>query len=246
MATFIPILLVTVCPYLVVGQSSKLQWFPEEMFNPLTQPRKCGLNTDEPSFVCDPNRILGDQLDSFNWILRDAAYNGTKCPCSNYYCENNRGAIGYRIGLALVRQMKLQKGADGRRNKPEDQAQLFAMRLENDLWDMGNCEEDIIIFYSQNDQMLAMYGGSTALAKLTPYYRNLLAYRVGSRFEDGQIVEALNNLIYDLKLVLNCDTRDPKIDCGLHELRASAAATTVSMAITMSALLVAALFSNVL
>ncbi|GFS12750.1 hypothetical protein ElyMa_004866500 [Elysia marginata] len=230
MTSYLSLLLPILCPYMVHSQSTILQWAPDDMFNPLVNPRDCGLQTDEPSYVCDPNHILGDHLASFNWILKDAAYNSTRCPCSNYYCENARGAKGYRIGLALVRQMKLQKGSDGKRNTHMDQAQLFAQRLESDLWDMGSCQEDIIIFYSKDDQTLALFGGSTATMKLTPYYRKLLAYRSGSRFEDGKIVEALNYLIYDLKMVLNCDTEDPRIDCGLHEMRASAPANKASLA----------------
>lgn len=240
MMTLHPLILLSIlCPYSVLSQSNKLQWAPDEFFNPLESPRSCGLLTDESSYVCDPNRILGDQLPSFNWILKDAAYNSTRCPCSNYYCENERGAKGYRIGLALVRQMKLQTGDDGNRNTPADQAQLFAQRLESDLWDMGNCEEDIIIFYSKEDRTLALYGGSTATLKLTPYYRKLLAYRSGSRFQDGKIVEALNNLIYDLKMVLNCDTDDPRIDCGLHEMRASAPSNRISMLAAIVSILMA-------
>lgn len=46
---------------------------------------------------------------------------------------------------------------------------------------------------------LAIHGGTTAMNQLTEPYRNLLAYRVGSRFSEGRIVEALNNLLYDLK-----------------------------------------------
>ncbi|RUS86173.1 hypothetical protein EGW08_006067 [Elysia chlorotica] len=241
MVMMVPVLSVIVLllsPVVVYSASTKLQWLPDDMHNPINQPRECGLKTDEPSYVCDPNGILGDDVDSFNWILRDAAYNSTRCPCSNYYCENAPGAKGYRIGLALVKQMELEEGANGKRNTAMDQAQLFAQRLEKDLWNFGECQEDIIIFYSKNDQTLALFGGSTASLQLTPYYRQLLAYRSGSRFEDGKIVEALNNLIYDLKKVLNCDTRDPKIDCGLHEMRASAGVNRMSVAVAVAALLV--------
>ncbi|XP_005107746.1 uncharacterized protein LOC101859815 [Aplysia californica] len=216
-------------PYVALGQSSRLEWAPEDMYNPIDEPVNCGLRKNEPSYICDPNKILGEHVNSFNWILRDAAYNSTKCPCSNYYCETERGPTGYRISIAIVKKMKIQTNIDGRRNSPEDQAQLFAYRLENSKWNFGRCEEDIVIFYSHDDKMLAMYGGSTALKKLTPYYRQLLAYKVGQRFNEGHIVEAFNNLLVDLKLVLNCESESH--DCNLHQIRDGAGFISVSMAV---------------
>ncbi|KAH9525305.1 hypothetical protein Btru_001024 [Bulinus truncatus] len=203
-----------------VAYSKKLEWLPEEFFNPQREPRECGLNSDEPAYICDPNRILGENIHNINWHLKDAVYNSTRCPCSNYYCEfDGRKDKGYHIGVALVRKMKLQANADGSSNSPKDQAQLFAYRLENSKWKMGNCEEDIIIFYSQEDSVLAIYGGSTANVKLTPYYQNLLRYKVDSRLKEGRIVDALNNLIYDLKKVLNCDSSFGN-HCELHDYQA--------------------------
>ncbi|CAL1535301.1 unnamed protein product [Lymnaea stagnalis] len=218
---------------IICGQSTKLEWLPDDMYNPLSEPRLCGLNTDEPAYICDPNKIIGDKIHSMNWHLKDAAYNSTSCPCSTYYCENERGAVGYRIGVALVRRMALQTNTDGRLNTPEDQAQLFAHRLGNGKWNMGRCEEDIVIFYSEEDKVLAIYGGSTANQKLSPYYRALLRHKVGDRLNEGRIVQALDNLIYDIKKVLNCEY-STAYSCGLYEVRSGSNSITSSITVFLS------------
>ncbi|CAG5130160.1 unnamed protein product [Candidula unifasciata] len=234
MVPFIAVAVMLLAPALVSSQSSKIEWFPEEMYNPQMEPRRCGLNSDEASYICDPNGLTGEHIHSINWILRDAAYNSTRCPCSNYYCETYPRPLGYHIGVALVKKMKIQTNLGGRRNSLEDQGQLFANTLK-DKWKMGRCEENIIIFYSYDDRVLAIYGGRTAMAKLTPYYRSLLSYRVGSRFSEGHIVEAINNLLYDLKTVLNCDSQFQ--DCGLLEMRSGVSTVGFSTSITVMAIL---------
>uniref|UniRef100_A0A0B6ZZ49 Uncharacterized protein n=1 Tax=Arion vulgaris TaxID=1028688 RepID=A0A0B6ZZ49_9EUPU len=80
-----------------------------------------------------------------------------------------------------------------------------------------------------------LYGGKTAMNKLTPHYRNLLSYRVGSRFSEGRINEAVNNLLYDLKLVLNCD--DHSDNCGLLEMRNGTPSIGVSMSVAVMAII---------
>ncbi|XP_059177011.1 uncharacterized protein LOC131956528 [Physella acuta] len=221
------LLLVPVLLALAQSEETREEWLPDHMYNPLLEPEKCGLRPGELAYVCDPNGIIGNHIDSVNWILKDAAYNNTNCPCSNFNCEHEKGPTGYRIGLALVKRMIIQYNTDGRLNTPKDQAQLFANRLENHKWNMGRCEEDIVIFYSAEDKVLALYGGSTATAKLTPYFRELLTYKVASRFNDGRIIEGINNLLYDLKKVLNCQsTRE--MECGLHEMYSSASLSQLS------------------
>ncbi|BFZ10078.1 hypothetical protein BsWGS_13117 [Bradybaena similaris] len=236
MVSFIAAVLLVIAPSLVSGQSSKHEWFPDEMYNPLVEPRRCGLNSDEPSYICDPNGITGNHVASINWVLKDAAYNSTRCPCSNYFCETYQRPLGYHIGVAIVKKMKIQTNLGGRKNTLEDQGQLFANALK-DKWKMGRCDENIIIFYSSDDRVLSIYGGSTAMAHLTPYYRSLLSYRVGSRFSDGRVVEAINNLLYDLKLVLNCDTQFQQ-DCGLLEIRNGVSSFGISTSVTVLAALV--------
>ena len=44
-----------------------------------------------------------------------------------------------------------------RLNSPQDQSQIFAHALESKHWRFGNCEEDIIIFYSVEDQIVNAY-----------------------------------------------------------------------------------------
>lgn len=60
MVSLIAAVLLVIAPSLVSSQSSKHEWFPDEMYNPLVEPRRCGLNSDEPSYICDPNGITGD------------------------------------------------------------------------------------------------------------------------------------------------------------------------------------------
>lgn len=234
---------ITVISFLLIGmthgQAIKQEWGPDDLENPITHALECGFSSPEPAYICDPNNLLGDHLGPINWILKDAAYNSTRCPCSNYYCETTRQPTGYRIAVALVKRIKPMTSTDGKIISPRDKAQIFAYTLENSKWNMGMCEEDIVVFYSVEDKVLAIYSGVTAGQKLTSYYKELVAHKAGSRLDDGMLVEGLNHIIHDIKLVLNCESPE-KYDCNLYEFKPGHASSNIA---SITLVLIAAVLS---
>lgn len=53
-------LLVPVLLALAQSKDTKIEWLPDDMYNPQYEPDKCGLKSGEPAYVCDPNGIVGN------------------------------------------------------------------------------------------------------------------------------------------------------------------------------------------
>lgn len=193
-----------------LGRSQELEtlpysWLPEKFPNPIRNPRQCGLG-DEPGYVCDPNGLLTrHQRKTLNWFLKGIAdtVNTDECPCSRYHCENYRGQRFYKVAVALVPSLAIPRNTDGRDVEVLDQANTFAYRLENDLWNMSVCEEDIVVLYSRDDRALVTMTGKTAGRKLNAVARNVIHSIVGEALADGRINEGLERMVHEIELVLN-------------------------------------------
>ncbi|XP_076445673.1 uncharacterized protein LOC143283351 [Babylonia areolata] len=200
--------LVTVAFELV--QSQKLEvipesWLPDNFPNPLKKHSICGLGKT-PGYVCDPNRILTQhQLTTLNWFLQGIAdtVNTDQCPCSRYFCENHVGQRFYKVAVALIPRLSIPRNTDGRQVSVLDQANIFAYRLEHDVWNMSSCEEDIVILYSRDDRALVTMTGQTAGRKLDALTRKVIHGMVGQAFAEGRINEGLERMVYEIEMVLN-------------------------------------------
>lgn len=154
--------------------------------NPMTEPTQCGRETVRKSYVCDPELILGprDQEASQLDVLIARIVDETSCPCSAFSCERHRE--GYKIGIALTDKMRLDNfvdsddddyfdGGDERTRKIQRNlhaAQLYANEIQR-RWNnstklkFGYCDEDVVIFYSHEDNVLYTSTGRVARLKLT-------------------------------------------------------------------------------
>jgi len=185
-------------------------WHRSEISNPQVDVEKCGRY--QKSMICDPNNILeqehANQLDD----LIEMIANSTECPCSGFYCEQN--PQGYRIAIALVPHMRWDMEAEGKK-RPEDakeedlldmnlqEAQKFSYTLLT-KWSPGQCNEDVIIFYSLYDNVLYTTTGSQAKKALTDTLVADIAVDHREYFSpSGNIFEGLRNLIADYKLVFD-------------------------------------------
>jgi len=207
-----------------------------------TEPR---VGTDQQYFICDPHRMLSlKDITAINWILRDAAKNGTTCPCSNYYCEfpkREHTMTGYHISVALVNKMKIENNiVTNQPNSLEDQSNDFANKLVTGSWKFGRCEEDIVVLYSREDQMLAVHGARTAANKLSRVERELLVKKSGHFFGEGRIAAGLHEMLHDMKILLNCDSENMQ-DCEAHLQTSGSGIMTFS--VTLACLCLAAVAS---
>lgn len=143
--------------------------------NPLIDLEQCG-RKGLRSHVCDPDAtLLVDEAYQLDDSIRNI-FNDTKCPCDASICKQTRDEGGYLIGIVIIRAMKLDRRLQRKIRTQEDrikymddvmnEARIFAYRLLNN-WKMGRCNEDIIIFYSINDNTLYTVTHSTARQKMT-------------------------------------------------------------------------------
>lgn len=189
-----------------LGQTSRPSYLPEEYPNPQIRPRDCGFSGTKAGYICDPAGIITrHQLETINWFLEGIANteNPAFCPCSRYHCEHGPRPRFYKVAVALVPKLKLPLDSSNREVRPVDQAQIFAYRLENDLWNISSCQEDIVILYSRDDQTLVTMTGEVAGRRLDPYSRKVIHSIVGPHFAEGRIHEGLLRMIYEIELVLN-------------------------------------------
>lgn len=147
--------------------------------NPMKDPAVCGRTQVKKSYVCDPDHILGSQDKEASQLdgLIAEIVNETTCPCSAYSCEHHRE--GYKIGIALIKKMSHQSDArsqdddldegEARRRKilkSLHEAQDYALEIQK-KWMLGRCDEDVIIFYSSDDNVVYTITGDVARMKLT-------------------------------------------------------------------------------
>ncbi|CAH1800325.1 unnamed protein product [Owenia fusiformis] len=147
-------------------KKDKEAWHRSEFPRPQmrNETRLCGRRNKASSWVCDPANIISyeeaNQLD----VLIGQTRNGTKCPCSEWECIRNK--LGYTISVALVPAIETDKDADDDVHTRLNDGKLFASILEIRRWNYGRCEEDIVIFYSLNDNVLYTSVGGTAFKVL--------------------------------------------------------------------------------
>lgn len=162
---------------------------------------KCGRG-GKKSFVCDPDCVLTvDQADYLDHVIRRIT-EGTECPCSNMYCTpENPG--GYRIGVAIVYKMEKDENMlDLPSETSLDMGRLFAYTLEQ-RWEWGKCSEDIVIFYSQGDNVVYTITGTETVKKLKPSMVGEINMKWRAFFGPGvHVYKGLEGIIKDYRDVL--------------------------------------------
>nr|XP_037286801.1 LOW QUALITY PROTEIN: uncharacterized protein LOC119179784 [Rhipicephalus microplus] len=121
---------------------SKWYWRVDEYPHPLTQPRYC--NRYRPSFVCDPDRVMTKkQADALDGII-ERIRNETLCICPT--CSKSH-ARGITLGVAIMEHFHRVN------NQPVEEAvRVFAETLRK-KWNLGNCDDDILLLISTKDTM---------------------------------------------------------------------------------------------
>ncbi|CAD6198390.1 unnamed protein product [Caenorhabditis auriculariae] len=119
----------------------------------ITQPQLCAVS--RPGFACDPNSILGTQNSTQTHFELDTELlrirGLTNCSC-NDQTECDPSTFGYTVSVAAVRKMRLATNETSRATVLAA-AEIFADRVR---WrqNRGQCDDDMLIFISEEDQVV--------------------------------------------------------------------------------------------
>lgn len=179
----------------------RLSWTRSNYPNPQTQSYDCG-RYSKKSYLCDPNKLLSDDEANQLDLVLQGVQNNTRCPCSTYTCRSSR--TGYVIAVALMHHIEEEQDyVDDGTNDVQDvidhhmfKARLFAYTLESYTWNFGNCDEDIIILYSQQDNALYTMTGEAARGKLRDAHIGEITMKVLHKFgPNKKVFEGLHEMI---------------------------------------------------
>ncbi|XP_052809069.1 uncharacterized protein LOC128237525 [Mya arenaria] len=198
-----------------IGTPGHAQSASQDMFNvktmpdPVTRYQACGRSG--PSFVCDPNNLLQEsQANRLDELLKDI-YNETTIPC---YASGPRASRrrGYLVMVAIVNKMKRLHTVnitDYSQQVRYMEAQYFSYYLGNELkWGRhsSQCNEMVIIFYSNEDQVLYTSTQPQARKLLTDdIVRTAVLETISADYpytEPGQLASALMRLVRTYGTVL--------------------------------------------
>lgn len=155
----------------IYGQGNQIvEWGRENYPNPQHDLLECG-REGKRSYICDPNLILSvSEANQLELLIQDVA-NNTKCPCASHYCAFT--PKGYHIGVALMKKMATSDDNDDDKKTDSqkidsnlDNARLFAYSVQ-EKWELGECKEDVIILYSEKDNVIYTTTGSQAAKYLS-------------------------------------------------------------------------------
>jgi hypothetical protein len=167
-------------------------------------------NRQGPSYICDPDRVIVPvEADQLNAVLANIV-NETNCPCSRYSCSLH--PEGYKIGIALVRKIRPDEEFHLRPDDERDanaqhvdwklnEGKLFAHELRQ-KWQMGRCDEDVLIFFSLHDGVLYTAVGDVARLKLN--YDLIRAISMNARRDfgpGGNIFRGLLQIVKEYRTV---------------------------------------------
>lgn len=179
-----------------------------DVANPLIDLEKCG-RKGMRSHVCDPDGIIPvEQAYQLDDLIR-SIYNDTQCPCSAAICRPE-GQGGYLIGIAIIRAMKLDRRRLNYTREDDakymdavlNEAKRFAYRLL-DEWKMGRCAEDILIFFSEHDNVLYTITHPEARKKLTDDIVGEIAVNSRIHFSHREtIADGFKEILIDYRHVL--------------------------------------------
>jgi hypothetical protein len=156
--------------------------------------------------LCDPDQILApeeaDQLDR----QIERVMNETKCPCSYESCSSRKYYKGFKVAVALIKRMPDDQDVPFKSDTDKltqnlDKARMYAYTLLN-RWKFGKCGEDLVIFYSKDDNVLYTMTGSETEKKLKNELVGTIAMEARGKFGSNNF-EGLLNLITKYREVLS-------------------------------------------
>ncbi|KAF8384602.1 hypothetical protein PRIPAC_73744, partial [Pristionchus pacificus] len=174
------------------GPNGWAVYTPQTFPNSITDYVACQMPGE--SFLCDPNRILDGNVTDAHQQL-DHSLNSirstTQCACTSM--DENfgtcKGEGGYIVSLALVDKIALDANNDNKIDRTQA-AMKFANTLRS-IQDRGQCDDDILIFLSRQDQVMWTSTGQIAERALTSELINEVTLNAENYFVKGQYTAGL-------------------------------------------------------
>ncbi|GMR59803.1 hypothetical protein PMAYCL1PPCAC_29998, partial [Pristionchus mayeri] len=147
------------------------------------------------SFLCDPNRILDGNVTEAHRQL-DHSLNSirstTQCACTAADANFGvcKGEGGYTVSLALVDKIALDANNDNKVDRI-NAAMKFANTLRG-IQDRGQCDDDILVFLSREDQVMWTSTGDVAGRALTVELINEVTLNAETYFVRGEYTAGLS------------------------------------------------------
>ncbi|XP_033740868.1 uncharacterized protein LOC117327796 [Pecten maximus] len=177
-------------PCMVPSNNPTKEWLKEKFPNPRVNVTLCGRECMQ-SWVCDPSGILKPRdADVLDEKIDAIATNGI-CGCRK--CVD--GQDGYKIGVALVRKMAVHSFVLSQNVDKENMAIEFSAYLRSVSWKFGNCDNNIVIFYSQEDRKVMTSTSSRVESVLSVNCTGDIFNEAKPMFRDDRVFEALDHMV---------------------------------------------------
>ncbi|KHJ97266.1 hypothetical protein OESDEN_02751 [Oesophagostomum dentatum] len=171
--------------------SSFYDYTPETFPDSIEQPGLCGMQ--EPSFLCDPSALLSrGNLTANHLQLSEALLEvreQTKCTCSPMDIgECDDAPRGFTISVALVKKMVLDP------IQTTEMVRLAAKKFADTLrkrQDRGQCDDDVLIFVSADDQVTWTSLGAVTQRYLTDDVVAAVTAKAESYFKKGDYTNGI-------------------------------------------------------
>lgn len=127
--------------------SGSMEWTADILPNPQLQPEACGFPKDQPSRLCDPDRVLSQKG-------RDEANNVIVAIAEEVPTDSCTDKQGYQVAVAIVRRLQ-----------PQSSIALAAKRFAtgvHDSWGVGysDCQNGVVIALSIRDRQIYVSTGA--------------------------------------------------------------------------------------
>ncbi|KAK3082828.1 hypothetical protein FSP39_006565 [Pinctada imbricata] len=179
--------------------------------NPMFDYSRCGLSyTSGNHYICDPDSLISNQVEAVDLALQMIETN-TSTVC--YGADDSKES--YRVGVALINRIRIPDVSSGTtcintcgeihpemnttaRSPTQGEKELIMKNFVDYLrtgWAMGSCGNDVVIFYSQELDMVEVSVGYKASSLVTDsiisYIKStFITYKNNGRTADGLLIIA--------------------------------------------------------
>lgn len=200
------------------------KWTVEQFPDPIKNPEKCGGIRGQRSYICDPNSILPPKSFASLDHALNQTFETTPCICSAFKCVDLKYKHGVHISVAILANLQFTQG----RTSALPEVENFAIKLENEHWNYGECDNDIVIVYSAGDNVVYTATGVAASFYLDTQKITEITTNNGRYFRAKNPTAGLYAMIMDYRSVFLSKYTPYSLYQESQNVRGAASMTTTS------------------